>query len=369
MTLTIGVFAAAVPFFTMQMRALAQDVGRTDAQQTARYAQNTVDRELRNIGIGVQPMDASQGIPRNQPKIVQAHAYSVTFNTDLIANDTADVEAVYFDPNVPLNMTVAMTTGATVSLPYSSKSYPDYTYRKSDASLSLAETVSYWVSPDSSATGSNMYVLWRRVNDGAISVVATGIRIASGQPFFKYNRVLPSGAIDSIATSALPDLLGPVREHRRLHSYGHAHGERRVSGVQPAEPGTDLRADRQLADGAGQHRAFAAQLLRRRAAQSGRAHGDDDLQRRRAGSRADDVHGIARRDVGGEGHRTVRDLPPRGRDTPWAEPISQVGKSNSATYTWEDFNLVTGVTFEYGVSAQDCSPANSAMRVSSPITH
>nr|MBP9107185.1 hypothetical protein [Gemmatimonadaceae bacterium] len=72
LTITIGIFAAAVPFFTMQMRQLQQDVGRSDAQQTARYAQNMVDRELRNIGIGVQPMDNALGIPRNQPKIVQA---------------------------------------------------------------------------------------------------------------------------------------------------------------------------------------------------------------------------------------------------------------------------------------------------------
>ncbi|MEP7384585.1 MAG: hypothetical protein ABI910_23125 [Gemmatimonadota bacterium] len=368
MTITIGVFAAAVPFFTMQMRALAQDVGRTDAQQTARYAQNTVDRELRNIGIGVQPMDASQGIPRNQPKVIQAHAYSVTFNTDLIANDTADVEAVYYDPNVPLGLTIAMTTGATVSLPFSSKSYPDYTYRKSDRSLSFAETVSYWVSADSSAaSGSNMYVLWRRVNDGANSVVATGIRITTGQPFFKYSRVLPSGSIDSVYTSALPiywDQTGSIADSIRtvtLTVNGVFKGynlqnrsqtfvrtvksetalaniglsQRNSCGDVPLNPGIPIVANVNIS---GVDRVQVTWT-----ASPDEAGGEKDIER----------YAVFRRVAGSS----------------WTEPISQVGKSNSASYMWEDFNLVPGVTFEYGVSAQDCSPANSSMRVSSAITH
>ncbi len=369
LTLTIGVFAAAVPFFTMQMRALAQDVGRTDAQQTARYAQNTVDRELRNIGIGVQPMDAAQGIPRNQPKIVQAHKFSVTFNTDLISNDTSDVEAVYFDPNVPLNLTVAMNTGGTVTLPYSSKSYPDYTYRKSDGSMSLAETVSYWVSPDSSyPSANNMYVLYRRVNDGAISIVATGLRITTGQPFFKYNRVLPSGAIDSIPTSSLPiywDASGSIADSIRtvnLAVNGVFQGynlqnrsqtftrtvnsqtalaniglsQRSSCGDIPLNPGTPT-VSMVYVSGVPDH------VLMTFNASPDETSGEKDVER----------YAIFRRVAAGT----------------WGEPISQVGKSNSATYTWEDFNLVPGVTFEYGVSAQDCSPANSAMRVSPAITH
>ena len=87
-TITIAVFSAAVPFFTLQMRQLQQNLGRSDAQMTGRFAQNTIDRELRNIGIGTTDMNPGAGIPRHQPKIVQAGAFAVTFNTDLIAADT-----------------------------------------------------------------------------------------------------------------------------------------------------------------------------------------------------------------------------------------------------------------------------------------
>lgn len=368
LTITIGIFAAAVPFFTIQMRQLQQDVGRSDAQQTARYAQNMVDRELRNIGIGVQPMDASQGIPRNQPKIVQAAAYAVTFNTDLVADDTSDVEAVYYDPNVANGLTYAMNVGAPITLPYASKTYPDYTYRKSDGSISLAETLSYWVSADSTApSGSNLYVLWRRVNDGPITVVATGIRITGSQPFFKYNRVLASGKIDSIPTSSLPiywDQVATIADSIRTVNMtvngvfnGYNLQNKKTAFVRTvssqtslANIGLSMRAscgDQPLNPGApsvamvnvgGVNRVqvtFSASL--------DEASGEKDVER----------YVIYRRIVGNA----------------WDEPIDQVGGSKSPSYMWEDFDIQSGISFEYGVAAQDCSPANSSMLTSSAITH
>lgn len=371
LTITIGIFAAAVPFFTMQMRQLAQDVGRTDAQQTARYAQNMVDRELRNIGIGVQPMDPSQGIPRNQPKIVQAHAYAVTFNTDLIANDTSDVEAVYYDPNVANYLTLAMNTGATITLPFSSKTYPDFTYRKSDRSISLAETVSYWVSADSTApSGSNMYVLWRRVNNGPVSVLATGIRITSGQPFFKYTRVLANGTLDSIPTSSLPilwDQTASIADSIRTVSLtvtgvfngynlqNRAKTHTRTVNSQTALANIGLAQRNSCGDVPLNPGAPSATMMFDPStllpdhvevsftASPDEVSGEKDVER----------YALFRRIVG----------------DPWGEPIAQIGKSNSATYAWDDFDIQPGVSFEYGVSAQDCSPANSSMRVSAAITH
>jgi type II secretory pathway pseudopilin PulG len=368
LTLTIGVFSAAVPFFTMQMRQMAQDVGRTDAQQTARYAQNMVDRELRNIGIGVQPMAPTQGITRNQPKIILAHPRAVTFNTDLIATDTSDVEAVYYDPNVPQALTIAMSTASPITLPLVSRTYPDFTYRKADGSLSLAETLSYWVSADSTApSASNQYVLFRRVNDGPVVVVATGIRIVGSQPFFKYNRVYASGAVDSIPTTSLPiywDATGAVADSIRTVSLsvnGVFNGfnlqnkaqtfirtvnsqtslaniglaQRSSCGDVPLNPGVPAVA---MVTVSGVDR---VQLTF--TASGDEASGERDVER----------YSIYRRIVG----------------DPWGEPIDQVGGSKSASYMWEDFDLHAAVSFEYGVSAQDCSPANSAMRTSAAITH
>jgi hypothetical protein len=36
---------------------------------------------------------------------------------------------------------------------------------------------------------------------------------------------------------------------------------------------------------------------------------------------------------------------------------------------FEDFDLQPGLVFEYGVAAQDCSPANSTILVSGSVAH
>jgi hypothetical protein len=225
LTITIGIFAAAVPFFTMQMRQLAQDVGRTDAQQTARYAQNMVDRELRNIGIGVQPMDPAQGIPRNQPKIIQAHAYSVTFNTDLVANDTSDVEAVYFDPNVPMSQTLAGTRKYDHAA-ILQQGYPDHIARATHrlAGRDGELLVSSVDRPERVEHVRAVAPRERRAHLGGGDgnphrhrTAALQVQPRAGQRQVRLGRYVIT-----------PHLLGPGRQHRRFHSRRHAHRERCV---------------------------------------------------------------------------------------------------------------------------------------------
>lgn len=204
LTLTVLVFASAVPFFKVQTRAVTADMGRADALLTARYAQNTLDRELRNIGIGIEGMSAALGIPRAQPKIVQAADFAVTFNSNLVTTDTGDVAAVHYDPNVAVALTDAIPTSSGITLPLSAIAYPDFTYRKTNGALSGAETISMWASADSSTTIPNDLVLFRRVNNGPIVVVTRGIELPAGQPLFKYTRVDTLGAQIALLPAQLP---------------------------------------------------------------------------------------------------------------------------------------------------------------------
>jgi hypothetical protein len=48
--------------------------------------------------------------------------------------------------------------------------------------------------------------------------------------------------------------------------------------------------------------------------------------------------------------------------------MAVVGKGG-ASYTFDDFDLQPGVSFEYGIAAQDCSPANSSIRATGSVTH
>ncbi|MBV6521152.1 MAG: hypothetical protein MNPFHGCM_01279 [Gemmatimonadaceae bacterium] len=367
LTITILVFGAAVPFFTFQLRGLSADLGRTDAQMTARFAQNTVDRELRNIGIAVSPMVPALGITRPQPKIVQADRFAVTFNTDLVANDTSDVQAVYVDPNVPTSLTVALDVSTQVKLPLSSKYYPDLTYRYSDGSRSFSETVSYWASVDSTSGKSDEYVLFRRVNDGPVGVVARGIQIPAGQSLFSYNRVDSAARIVPVSNAKLPvfwDAANSWADSIRtvtVNLVGIFHGRnihndtltmRRTVNSQTSLANIGLMQLRSCGDlplnpgvptltmvtvgGVNNH------VVVSWTASPDEAAGEKDVER----------YALFRRIVGNQ----------------FVDPVAVVGKGG-ATYTWDDFDLQPGVQMEYGVAAQDCSPANSSIRVSSPILH
>ncbi|MCC6318946.1 MAG: hypothetical protein IT361_14805 [Gemmatimonadaceae bacterium] len=369
MTLTISVFAAAVPFFTLQMRQLQQNLARTDAQQTARFAQNTVDRELRNIGIAVTPMQPVAGIPRNQPKIVQAAAFAVTFNTNLVANDTVDMNAVYYDPNVPPSLTTALPGTNMIQLPLSSKNYPDYVYRDQNGLLSTAETVSYWASVDSTATpATDEYVLFRRVNDGPVQVIARGLRVPAGTPLFVYRRIYSTGIVDSIPTASLPilwDAAGSVADSIRtvtLSVRGIFHGydlnnqpkaweryvstqtnlaniglsQRNACGDVPLNPSIPTASVVVVTPGVTDHVTLTFN------ASGDEASGEKDVER----------YAIFRRKVG----------------DPWDEPVAVVGKAGGP-YTWDDFDIQVGDTFQYGVAAQDCSPANSTIMTSGTVIH
>ncbi|MBC7897525.1 MAG: hypothetical protein H7066_19050 [Cytophagaceae bacterium] len=368
LTLTVSIFAAAVPFFTTQMRQLQQNLARADAQQTARFAQNTVDRELRNIGIAVTPMQPTAGIPRNQPKIIQAAPFAVTFNTNLVANDTLDMNAVYYDPNVPPSLTTAMTATNMITLPLSAKAYPDFIYRDATGLLSPAETVSYWASVDSTASAADEYVMFRRVNDGPVAVVARGLRIPSGQALFKYRRLYSTGIVDSVLTAALPILwdgaAGTADSIRTvtLSVRGVFHGfdlrnkaqkferyvstqtnlaniglsQRNACGDVPLNPGVPTATIVSVVVG-------VTDRVRLTFASSGdEASGEKDVER----------YAIFRREVG----------------NPWDEPIAVVGKAGGP-YLWEDFDIQAGNSYQYGVAAQDCSPANSTIMTSATVIH
>ncbi len=80
-----------MPFFQFQLKSVTQSAGRQEALQNARFAQSTIDRDVRMAGVNVVQF---------QPMLVQAGAMAITFNADLTTTDSADPGAVYYDPSV-----------------------------------------------------------------------------------------------------------------------------------------------------------------------------------------------------------------------------------------------------------------------------
>jgi prepilin-type N-terminal cleavage/methylation domain-containing protein len=175
-TIMLLVFGMAVPFFRAQMQALSSHAGRFDAQQNARFGANTVDRELRIAGAG---------LPNQQPMIVQATPYAVTFNADLATHDSTALGtfgAVYYNPDLPLSATTSMTPSTSVTLPLSSVVYPGTTYYNQAGPQSFAETISFWVAADTTAGSNGRYALYRRVNALPTTIVARGLVMRAGDP-------------------------------------------------------------------------------------------------------------------------------------------------------------------------------------------
>ncbi len=112
--------------------------------QNSRFALGLLERELRMAGVGVA--DA-------QPLLVMAGPTSaVTFNADLVALDTGDYSAVYINPDADSAGVDLMRTSAKITLPGTTKQYPDTNYMYNIGVPSNAETITYWLSRDSTSS-------------------------------------------------------------------------------------------------------------------------------------------------------------------------------------------------------------------------
>jgi type II secretory pathway pseudopilin PulG len=359
--LMLVIFAAAVPFFRVQTRSVDENAGRMDAQQSARFAINTIDRELRVAGLGVA--DA-------QPLLVQADAYAITFNADLVTPDPTDPGAVYYDPDLPAAVTAAMSHVTQVQLPRSAEMYPQVSYFEGGVP-SRAETVSYWVSADSSSPRADEHVLWRRVNRETPQLVAKGIVVTPGEPIFRYFKPdsvgrpteipagqLPlihtapmhgDGVLDDTGGSALTDSVRMVRIRfvARYHDPEKGNVEQSVeSSVRLLNAGMIRRTtcgESPLSTGiTAVYQAGPPAAIQL----TWNPSGDQD------GGERDVERYVVFRRIFGSGE--------------WGEPYASL-TATEPSYTYFDEQIVSGERYEYGLIAQDCSPRNSSLTMSAPI--
>ena len=193
MTLLAIIGAAAVPFYLKSLRSVANTAGQQDAWQAASFSLDFVNHDLRLAGQGTVP---------GQPAVIQMHDSAVSFNANLVTRDTsASTTGAYVDPSVSDSASLGMSSTDKVTLPLSSTQYPRTTYFQSAGILSDAETVSFWVTKDTTTGATpNTYVLFRRVNNNTPQLVARDIVFRSGTdpaPFqyFIANPTFPNAVI------------------------------------------------------------------------------------------------------------------------------------------------------------------------------
>lgn len=196
MTLLLFVLGVATNSFRNQSATLQAQSGRLEAQQTIQFSLSELDRELRLAGVGVADM---------QPVVVQADSMAVTFNADLVGHVAGDPAPVYIDTTANPFMTAVWRSVDKKLLPNSmTKMYPDSTHMKSVGAPSGAETISFWLSRDSTSTATNEFILWRRVNHGPHRVVAKGVVRNPGDTVFQYFRTDSAGNPLAIPRTSLP---------------------------------------------------------------------------------------------------------------------------------------------------------------------
>ncbi len=365
--LMLLVFAMAVPFMRVQTWQIGASAGRLDALQNARFSQNAIDRELRIAGVGTTP---------NQPMLVEAGPMAVTFNADLETSDSTDPDAIYYDPYVDTLSMGALPTTRSITLPRSTTTYPLANYQSAPGVMGNAETVSYWLSLDSTSKLANVYVLWRRANDQPATAVSTGLYVAPGKAFFQYFKVdQTTGALDSIPYATLP-LIHSVAQHATPADTGAASLIDSLRAVTITAAG--VYDDPQLG---AIYRTVATttKLLNVGLLNNSRVCGPAPLPIPAApvatvyGTTPDSVTVTwsASPDQNG-GLKSVQRyliyrLPNGG--TMQTDPADDLA-AGSTTYEWKepDFATMTAGAWQYVIIAQDCTPTNSTTMTSNSIT-
>ncbi|MGZ8470226.1 MAG: hypothetical protein ACXW61_11615 [Gemmatirosa sp.] len=360
-TLVAALFAIALPFIHFQARAVTQQAGRLDAQLNARFGLSMIDRELRAAGVGV--LD-------DQPMVVLAHPLAVTFNGDVVGQDSLFDGAVNFDPDANAGGVGGMLSTAQARLPIVGRQYPDCTYVQG-GTRSRAETISFWVSRDSTSTRTDEYILFRRANALAPEVVARGIVVRPGQHVFRYFGSNAAGALAEI--DSVPAVHTAVQHGNAADTARSALTDSvRVVRVMLVGRSVERRTGRQTLDTVQTSVRLAnAGLLRRKTCGEAPLAGSPAFiawrqwnngvpEVRLAWAAMPDETG-GERDI--ERYAIYRR---RSSELGFGEPLVSVAAGQSA-YVYLDTQVEPAETYVYGVAAQDCTPQNSPVVQASPV--
>lgn len=361
--LTLLVFGITVPFFRVQTNAVDQGAGRLDALQNARYAQNAIDRELRLAG----------GTP-GQPLIVQAAAFAITFNVDLVSRLATDPNATYYTPSADSLSTESWEPSRKKALPTDSKMYPLQYYYDANLNQSPAETISYFLYLDGTSGRSDLYTLFRRVNDRDSTVVTRNIWIpASVGYFFRYYRARYDGSIQMIPMGSLPMYFDtppvPLVAPDTLREADIRIVEMRIAGLyRDVKKAKDVTRTIYY-----KTRLFNAGLLKENTCGTAPLGANNVV--------ATQVYDIlspfpllkvtvtwdkSLEETGGEADVASYFVERRlSSGTDW-EVLGNLLARNLATYSFDDFTFKSG-SWVYGVVATDCTPANSPVTISSAV--
>jgi hypothetical protein len=297
-----------------------------------------------------------------------------------VSLDTGDLGSVYINPDADSAAVSVFRRSDRIQLPGTTTFYPESTYMKATGVVSDAETISYYLSPDTTTGYTNEYILWRRVNARPARMVARGIYYRPGvDTLFRYFKSDTLGTLTEIPQATLPI----------IHTAA-------VHGTQ-ADIGTSAMTDsvrqvRAQFNSIFHHSLKASDTTQRRLnltiklMNAGLIHhvtcGNPPIVPTTLAATvtpADFVtipqtfvtvtwpksvdDGGAEKDV--ERYAIYRRLTSQAN---FDEPVGSVIANSAPTYSFIDTDVKSGQQWVYGVTALDCSPSNSAMVSATAVT-
>ena len=361
-----AVMAGTLGFLRSQGRAMSLGSDRMNAVQNLQFALSTMQQRLRAAG---------GNVPDAQPAIIYAGRNVVAFNADYATNLPNDPFAVYYDPDVPAGAVTALTKAQRITLPLTTAAYPDTSYVTGGIN-SPAETIIFFVAPDSSTARADDYALFEQVNGGPPALVSRNIVGSPTSVYFEYyrlTRVAGALTLDSLPAAKLP-LRHSVPIHFALADTGAAAvidsirgirvtftvtngqsgaAERRYTLVRFMElPNVGMETRRTCGD---------APILGTTLTAAGITQLDGTPAVRLAWNAATDEYG-GEKDV-------VQYVIWRKRitDVTWGTPYLSL-PAGSPTYVYDDAAVLSGATYQYQLAAADCTPSSSPTTASAPVT-
>ncbi len=362
MVIVLSVLGMSTRLFTQIEQTLSEQSGRVEAQQNGVMSLSGLDRDLRMAGVGVV------GI---QPILVQADARAITFNGDLISGVLGDPGSVYVDVDADSSSVLVYRHTDEKALPLSTVQYPDSTYTQPGGAPSNAETISYWFSRDSTSTAADEYIFFKRVNADPPSVVAKGIRISATDTVFQYFKKDTLGASIAIPSANLP-LIHTAIVHGSAADTGKSLQTDSIRSVRVRF--TTVYRDRKGVENT--RRVDMTINIMNAGLVNTTTCGDIPIGVTPTGVKLTDGSGNpyihvtwARSGDEGAGERDVEryTIYRRLLATPaFSDPVASI-PAGAATYSYDDWDVLSGQSWVYGVSAQDCTPSSSAIGATGTI--
>jgi hypothetical protein len=362
-TVVFGVLiAASLSFMARENTAFQGAIRRVVALRNARYAVTRLEQDVRTAGIN---------LPDAQPELVYLGASVLAFTADYATNVSGDPFAVYLDVDAPGGQVTLPRDPVTI--PETGFSFPDTLYDPVPGVRSPGELLIFYFAADTSTARDDDFVLWRQVNGAPPERVARNLLRDEGTPFFSYAVRSDTEGLVPVGDSLLP-LRHTVPVHGSPADVGIAAVIDDVRTVEVRLRATNgLEGDEEILVSlsrtidlpnvgfGGLASCGSRPLLGTGLSARVVTTETGDLAFELSWSQATDEAGGEKDVVRYVLWRRVSGWPD------WGDPYVSI-PAGAASYLYFDTALEPGVTYEFALAAQDCTPSVSDIVVSNAVT-